>query len=628
MVLTGGPAVNRVRSNSDSCRFGPAAAPGAALAILAWLLSGTLVGAPDGPSTPANAASPPVAAQPTRPGPERSGAPPAIGSGSAADAQSATTPPVEFQPCRVRLRVGFDGALRMDRPQRETLLRLVRDGIERYAGEFWHAEVLEDASALCSGTAAINRLRSEDIPRDAAREGDHKVYFLAVEAAGAAFRVVGREWDVQTTDLSPVARERVYEPREIAEAILTVVRGLYRPVAEIEPTKQGTVILKAHGGGFTPRDDGWTPLAAGRVFEAYYRYFNKDRAVERIQQVPWTYLVVGQEVENGAAPCTIASGLRGALAGRRRRVQAVALGINRKSDSSRVTLVTRPPAKRPLAGVEVELSRDPLPPAPEHRPKTDNDASAGEKPSDTDAGTPKEKKPEPAVKLPRLVADRNGRVEIGAGLLPADGPIWLFVHSGQALLARVPFVPGAHRQEILELPDDSLRLEVEGNVALLQAELVDTVARRAVLMALARSRARAGEFEAADEYLTSLAGMSQPSVFTSELSALRITSQKAARAQRDRMTELRIQKLCDETAELIAHYLDEDKLRELRDEIAELRQIATEDAVAEAKFKEQEANPTAKKSKKKSSGKKGAGKKAAPKATAPAGQPAGPPVGF
>ena len=49
---------------------------------------------------------------------------------------------------------------------------------------------------------------------------------------------------------------------------------------------------------------------------------------------------------------------------------------------------------------------------------------------------------------------------------------------------------------MLELPDDTLRLEIEGSIATLQAELVDAVARRAVLMALAKARAKSEQWEA------------------------------------------------------------------------------------------------------------------------------------
>src|SRR5262249_33249717 len=155
---------------------------------------------------------------------------------------------------------------------------------------------------------------------------------------------------------------------------------------------------------------------------------------------------------------------------------------NRHRPETRLTLITRPPSRKPLAGVEVEISDEPT--------IRDDTPHLGKQPEQGPAEAEGTTKPAPRSRLPRLVADRNGLVTLNASLSATGGPVWLFVKSGQALLARVPVVPGAQSVEPLELPDDALRLETEGNIASLQAELVDTVARRAVLMSVARARAK------------------------------------------------------------------------------------------------------------------------------------------
>src|SRR5262249_8986761 len=160
------------------------------------------------------------------------------------------------------------------------------------------------------------------------------------------------------------------------------------------------------------------------------------------------------------------------------------------------------------------------------------------------------------------------------------------VRSGQALLARVPFLPGIRERDLLELPDDSLRLETEGSVALLQAELVDTVARRAVLISLARSRAKTNGWTAVDDLPKQLDHMPRPPAFLGGLDAIRIPARQTARTRRDKTTELRIDRICDETAELVTNYLDEEKIKELREELAELRQVAQEQAKLEAEIKD------------------------------------------
>jgi hypothetical protein len=379
------------------------------------------------------------------------------------------------------------------------------------------------------------------------------------------------------------------------------VRDLFRPISAVEPSKSGEVTLRARGGEFPPPDESWQPLPPGRTFEAFYCFLNKDRGIERVQQVPYTYLTAGQGAERGVASGTVTSGLRAPLSARR-RIQPVALGINRRGSETRLTLITRPPARKPLAGVEVEISPVPNP-------------AAAPKAGQTDAGEGHEADKE-APKLPRLVADRSGAVTLGAGVSPAGQPIWLLVKSGQALLARVPFVPGVESAAVLELPDDTLRLETEGSVALLQAELVDAVARRAVLMSLAKSRAKTNAWEAVAELLSQLDEMRKAPSFAADINAIRVPAMKAARARRDRTTEERIKQLCDETNELVTNYLDEEKLKELKEELKEMQHIAADESAADALAKSGSPAPSA--SETKTAGtKKKAKKKATPQPVAP-----------
>jgi hypothetical protein len=233
--------------------------------------------------------------------------------------------------------------------------------------------------------------------------------------------------------------------------------------------------------------------------------------------------------------------------------------------------------------------------------------------------------PEPA-KLPRLVADRSGVVNLSAKASPNGEPVWLFVKSGQALLARVPIVPGAQSAEVLELSDDTLRLEIEGSIATLQAELVDAVARRAVLMSQAKAQAKAGQWEAMSEILKQLDDMPKAGVFAININAIRQPALKAARARRDRTTEERIKKLCDEATELVTNYLDEEKLKELKEDLTELRQLAADEAAADAFEKGVGPKPGA--AKPDGGAKKKTKKKATPPPAAPAPPPKNPPQGF
>lgn len=467
--------------------------------------------------------------------------------------------PWELRPYRVQIDVSFGTDI--DREWRERLLRRLAEGLERGAGGLWEVDIRADVVSRLAGIDSLSRLKPSDLA-DASRAGElDKWYFASVETAGAGLQIAGREWDGATRQLGAVQSRTLPDRAEAPLQLVELLRSLFRPLASIEQSRGSPPRLKARGGALTPHDEAWQAIREGMLFEPYYRYLNKDLAVERIQQVPWTYVTAGPSAE-GITEATVISGLRSPLGVRRRRVEAVALGVGRRIDSTRLTLVTRGPGQRPQGGIQVELSADP---------------QAAEAP-------PEQAASESGSRV--FVTDRKGQVRLSADPASEPAPIWLFVRSGQNLLARVPFVPGIRADERLELPDDTVRLEFEGRVAQLQSELIDAVARRAVLIAMVRQGAKARDWSRVEEYEKSLAAGPSSTSFSAELTTIRVQGLQAARAQRDRPTELRIQRLCDDLNRLIGDYLEDNKLGELREEIVELKKIAAEDAAADEALKE------------------------------------------
>jgi hypothetical protein len=264
-------------------------------------------------------------------------------------------------------------------------------------------------------------------------------------------------------------------------------------------------------------------------------------------------VIVPTEPERANAECQVVTGLRSPLSGHRRRVEVVALGVRRQAESTLLQLRSYPPRSKPLAGVEIEIVSD-------------------------EKAAPR-----------RFVSDRGGTVRL-PGAVAGEAPyVWLNARSGQAWLARVPFVPGLHSTDTLELPDDAPRLRAEGEIALLQADLVDTVARRAVLAATARARAKDGRFKEMDEAISEVRALPRAEKFAAELNTIRVRFVREAREAKDRNAEGRILKLCEETADLIKYYLDDDKIRAVREELDELRRIAAEDEAERKRFEAQEA---------------------------------------
>ncbi|MGQ0634958.1 MAG: hypothetical protein ACT4QC_10130 [Planctomycetaceae bacterium] len=483
-----------------------------------------------------------------------------LGGPAALGAEDASEPPFEQRPYRVHIEIEFAEAGAFSPARRAETLRELAQALDRTVGDMWQVSLAEDRSPDAALGQSLKRLREEDCWSRYGENRFDKAYRLTADAAGATYLVAGREWDAATRQLSPICRRNGGDAREIPSLLVELLRDLFRPVAIVEQPKKGPLTLRARAGALTSRDQSWWPLKDEALYEVYYRYLNKERSVERIQQVPWTY-IAASDVTSGTALAAVFSGLRVPLAARRRRVEVVALAARRQSRGTHLQLITRAPGRRPLGGIEVEISSAKY--------------VAGETTPSNSAAAPR---------LARLVSSRSGIVVLGDEVLSARVPVWLLVRSGQNLLARVPFVPGVRELEILELPDDTLRLEIEGRLAQLQSELVDTVARRAVLASLSRSGAKAGDWTRVDEHLRQLATLPDANEFLSELNAIRLPGLQAARQRKDRPAELRIAKLCDELSTLIKQYLDDDRLKQLREEVAEVRTIAAEDAAAERDF--------------------------------------------
>src|SRR4029079_3696457 len=110
---------------------------------------------------------------------------------------------------------------------------------------------------------------------------------------GAGYLSAGREWDVRVRQLGLLATRHVKDRREVSDSLLTLVRELFRPVAEIERTRGGATALRVRGGRFPPPDALWQAAQPDKLFEVFFCFLDNDHAVERVQQVPWTYVTAG-----------------------------------------------------------------------------------------------------------------------------------------------------------------------------------------------------------------------------------------------------------------------------------------------------------------------------------------------
>lgn len=463
---------------------------------------------------------------------------------AADDAEEPEPLPLELRPYDVRVYVAFDNDLTFTADFRERVLAHLRDRCDGYWGRMCNVTIVEYDRLLPATAATLQRL---PVGMDSPETADcDKAFFLTVQRRGGGYEVAGKCWDATTRTTSDVLTAETYRRGELDDRLFGLLSDLFEPIAEVTDFDFETARLNVRAGELLPGDPSQAQLTPGRLLTPLYRFWSREGEIRRIQEIPWTYLVV-EDVDRSFVTCDIVSGLRVPLTTRRRRlIEALATGVRPRTNDTRLKLVSQRFPDQPMYGVTVSI----LPDRPE--PSAEGD-------------TPEAEKPKPVT----LMADRQGTVTIagdGSGL-----PVMLGVHSGKAMLARVPVVPGLVEETTIELPDDSIRLKVEGELAVLESAIIDAVAKRAVLVARTRAATKKNDWDEVDELLARIDSLTGPGALKTQLTIIREQAVAAAAARRDVGTQRRVESLCSKTSELIDHYLGPDKLREFREEVEELR---------------------------------------------------------
>mgnify|MGYP000259460522 CR=1 FL=1 len=377
-----------------------------------------------------------------------------------------------------------------------------------------------------------------DAPTDDAETHPGKVIGLRLTHDGSRYVVRMREWDGTVESAGPVREQTTLDRRLVPHVVGSQIEQVFRPLGLISEVEGNSVELLIRAGDLQQPGERGLSLQEGDYLVPYLRYLNRDRQVRRIQPVPWTYLRT-VSINRGYVGCEVVSAFGSPLAGSRRRVELVAVRVQPTHPEMRLTIIPRGRPDSPLAGTRVDV----LPRLP-----TEDD---------------------PVPEKETLLTDRFGRVTLVAD--PAQPLRYVRVFSGKHLLAQVPMLPGVEPEAVLEVPDDRVRLRVEGELSQLEGDLIDIVARRAVLLASMRAAIKQNKperFEAFDQQLKALPDLDR---FERRLRTIRLAALGALQESGDRAAQRNVRKLCDRVLELMRHHLDLDTVRQLREEMAELK---------------------------------------------------------
>lgn len=465
----------------------------------------------------------------------------------AAEKPAATTPPVELppelKPYSVLISLSFSGDASFDADFRERMAAGVPILIRSRLGQMWNMTVRDDGFLSPAAPAVLERMSGAELNAAFLPSAFDKVILIAVGREGSAYRVAGREWDRNSRTSGPGIVRETYDRRQTVELVADVATEVFRPVAMIRQVGEDDVIeLGIRAGEFLAADEDAEQFHPGDYLTTYLRYLDRERNVGQIQYVPWTFLQVDM-VERARVLCHLVSTFRRSpLGGSRRRVELMAIAAKPLLPETELTLVPRVDPLNPLVGHRVDVM-DRLPTA------------------------------EDAVEdRVTLLTDRRGVV-----LVPAnpEAPLRrLLVHSGGAVLASVPMIPGLEQQMILELPDDTPRLDVEGQIQIMQAELIDVFATRIMLMTRARGAAKANRWEDVDRFRQELDQLKTYDDFDRELETVQVTGVQIAKGLGDRVAQSRIARMCREFREVAELRLSDDPIKDFHTEMDELRSAA------------------------------------------------------
>lgn len=471
------------------------------------------------------------AAAPASPAPAGTEAAPA--SPPAAPAVEAPPAAIELpwdqKPYNVEIEVSFAGDARLDDRFRTALISALADRLTDDLGRMWSLSISEATGDAYLPAAQLARLTDEDAKTRWMSHTADKVFALCVGRTPQKTTFDVREWDRTAQQMTPVRSGETFDSRLAAGVASATIRETFRALAQVESVDGKSAILRLRAGELLPPDQAAAQFAVGDLAVPFYRQLDRKREVKRVQHIPWTYLKI-ENIERGRVTSSIVSTFPGAVMAGKRRLESMAIEIRAWHPQTELKVAPRSNPGNPIAAARVDVV-DRLPTAAD-----------------------------PVPDRLELRTNRDGIITV-----PAEATAQIrfaIVNSGQAVLARVPFSPGAQKSLTIETIDDGPRLSVEGEVSLLEADLVELVARRQILGLRAEAAIKAGKGEEAQSLVAQLKALPDQKSFQQRVELVRTAGVEAAKAKKDTVAETRIRKLCGNLTEVATTHLDQDKFAE------------------------------------------------------------------
>ena len=453
-------------------------------------------------------------------------------------------PPIEITRYKTLISLMYNTDSGISKTMRSGSTRDIRAVVERTWGRMWDTTWEQNEWIYPAKFDVLSRLTEEELVARYEKTPVDKVHLIAINRAGPQWHVMVREYDKSSQTLTEPTVGSVYQQGRVAELVGQLLQESFRPTVELESTVFDQLELRLKAGEFPAPDPAAEQIVVGDVIKPYLRYKNKrnPEIVEKLQLLPLTYIVV-TSVDRGRIKGVQVSGVMSGLGGKRRRVDQMGYRQRPRYKESQLRLILRGRDDRPLVCHRVEVV-------------------AKMRSRDKTIGEPL-----------KLLSDRDGRVTISVS--DKHSHFWVYVYSGTMLLARVPYAPGLKEYEIIELPDDKVRLRVEGELSLIKGKLIDIVARRAAHMAMAQKYAKDGKWPQSQAEMEAMSKLDGLEEFAGEINAIQVPAIKYTKQNRQRAAEKRITRACNDMMSILKRYFDPEKEVEFKEKLINLRDNAS-----------------------------------------------------
>lgn len=433
----------------------------------------------------------------------------------------------EHSPYQVQVVLAVDDSA-SPRPGLEaSLAKSIADRIEVTLRPLWKSEIkMAEAGAERRQCLAPQEIPWEDFAAEQASQD--KLLWLGVKVVPGGYKLTCREFDIYLRRWGPPRTAMVQQASYLAEASFGLLTETFSPLALITPIEgDDERIQLSFKGSRLPNPSGEEHAgAAGDAFLPLLRRSDRSgKLMEKgIQAVPWTYLTLAETNDAGWLGA-VHSGMRRPFGvAKRGQIEQVAIGIGATTGDTRLRFHARTDAKEGLAGYEV------------FRELPDGETA-------------------------RIgVTDRDGMIDV-----PPSGErvSMLLLRSDGQVLAKVPVVNGTAGVQQTPIADNVTRLQAQAEAQVVREELIDLVARRAIMMGRVKSMLKKGRIDDAKELMAQLDEMPSPSVFG------RSIDNAARRIQRsdDPTVQKRIDSLFSSTRDMLGKFLSTRDVTNLKNEV-------------------------------------------------------------